>query len=154
MSCKELVLVVLAVSGCRDRCESRRAPPAPAQKPVESVEVAPPNTTVEEPVVEESPPPRAEPAPRPRPQVAEAQPEPYVEPVPRYEEPLPAQPPQLPPPPVRAPQPPAPVQLYPQALPQYNDAGVLVPVVPLFIDPSAAPGTPGNGAPDPKRPNG
>jgi hypothetical protein len=50
--------------------------------------------------------------------------------------------------------PPAPVQVFPQQLPQYNDAGVLVPAVPLFIDPSAAPGTPGNGAPDPKRPNG
>jgi hypothetical protein len=38
----------------------------------------------------------------------------------------------------------------PTVAPQYNDAGVLVPAVPLWIDPGAPPGTPGNGAPDMK----
>jgi hypothetical protein len=36
----------------------------------------------------------------------------------------------------------------PQVRPSTNDAGVIVPVVPLYIDPGATPGTPGNGAPD------
>jgi hypothetical protein len=34
--------------------------------------------------------------------------------------------------------------------PTVNDAGVLVPAVPLNIDPGAPPGAPGNGAPNPR----
>lgn len=36
----------------------------------------------------------------------------------------------------------------PQVRATINDAGVVVPAVPLYLDPGAAPGTPGNGAPD------
>jgi hypothetical protein len=36
----------------------------------------------------------------------------------------------------------------PQVRATINDAGVVVPAVPLYLDPGATPGTPGNGAPD------
>ena len=167
MSCKELVLIVLAASGCRDRCEQTAAPPPPAQKPVEAVTEpsSPSLEPFEPPVAEPSPPPPARVAPPP---AAEPQPRPQVAEAPQPPAQSPAPPSAPPPPPERRPfeeyyphreqqmppqLPPAPVQVFPQALPQYNDAGVLVPAVPLWIDPSAEPGTPGNGAPDPKHPN-
>jgi hypothetical protein len=66
--------------------------------------------------------------------------------------------PPAPQPQARAPTPPPPVIIQvpvpgppwgaPQVPPTINDAGVVVPAVPLFIDPGAPPGTPGNGAPD------
>jgi hypothetical protein len=139
MSCTRLAILALLCA-----CETRREPvmrtaavgradagpaivvqvPVPVPVPVPGA-VAPPATR--------------EPTPRPAPGDAQ---------------PPAALPPPPPPPTVIVIQPPRaqptnqiPAPFAPYVPPTVNDAGILVPAVPLFIDPSAPPGAPGNGAP-------
>jgi hypothetical protein len=130
MSFQHSALLAFALAGsasaCRDRCD-REVPVVP--KPIE------PQTT---PTAPHEPPPQPAPAPAPKAPTAQTPPAPNPTAPPQVTVIVP--PTQPPPAPVSPP-------FAPQVLPSKNETGVLVPAVPLFIDPGAAPGAPGNGAP-------
>lgn len=173
MSFKCLALIALTVIGCREqgRCDNNGKPvkpmtmqksiePGAAQRATER-ETVPPEAT--------NPPP-AEPAtPAPHPTESQATPPPAITPqatMPQATRP-PTTTPQATLPPQQAPAqvtvivpqtvaPPEPPQtpaiipppFAPALPPTTNSEGIVVPVVPLFIDPGAPPGGPGNGAPE------
>jgi hypothetical protein len=148
MSFHRSALLALALAGsatgCRDRCD--RNVGVTAQKPVagevratnaETVAPSPSAASNIAPPVAPTPAPPAA-APQPAPPAAAPQRTPPVVVVQ-----------QATPPPAETPMPVSPPYA-PTAPATINDAGIVVPAVPLYIDPGAVPGSPGNGAPDPR----
>jgi len=149
MLAKASALLVLAFVGAATGCEEGRDRSTPVATRAE-VEPTPP-ASVPGAVAPPAAPRETVPPPAPRETVPPPAPQPAA-PTPS----APPPPPPAPPPPVVIVVPPSlpqvtapiPAPFAPYVQPTTNDAGILVPAVPLFLDPGAPPGAPGNGAPE------
>ena len=178
MSSHRLVLIVLVIAGSAIGCRRERdlsvtrakamepgvststsvacdAPGASAETATPGVpaETYAPAATVERrPDAETNEAPAVTPSPAPQPPSRPSPPSPQVVVVPQPPAPPPpatvviVQPPAAPSGPHAAPIVASPYA--PTAAAQINDAGIMIPAVPLNIDPGAPPGAPGNGAPN------